>query len=70
MSGINRKTRALFNGDLDEAQHLESLSLQFEKNDHWDYIYFPGGLRSLKMHGHVELFPENIRSHKNLLKLT
>uniref|UniRef100_K3ZLK9 Rx N-terminal domain-containing protein n=2 Tax=Setaria italica TaxID=4555 RepID=K3ZLK9_SETIT len=73
VSGINRKTRALFNGNLDEAQHLESLSLQFEKNDHfvhWNYIRFPRGLRSLKMHGHVEQLPPDIKYRNNLLKLT
>ncbi|TKW01591.1 hypothetical protein SEVIR_8G191200v4 [Setaria viridis] len=73
VSGINRKTGALFFGNLFLAQHLESLSMQFEKSNHfvhWNYIRFPEGLRSLKMHGHVEQFPENIWCHKNLLKLT
>uniref|UniRef100_K3ZMW1 NB-ARC domain-containing protein n=1 Tax=Setaria italica TaxID=4555 RepID=K3ZMW1_SETIT len=71
---INRKT-SIWNhwSSLHMAQHLESLSLQFEKSDHfvhWDYISLPRSLRSLKMHGHVEQVPPSIRDLGILVKLT
>jgi hypothetical protein len=76
LCGINRKISRWFFWSLDSKNHLESLSLQFEKNDHfvhWDYICLPKTLRSLKMQGHVEelpLTPRNIKNHGILLKLT
>uniref|UniRef100_K3ZM77 Uncharacterized protein n=1 Tax=Setaria italica TaxID=4555 RepID=K3ZM77_SETIT len=70
---INRKISGWFLSHLFVAQHLESLSMQFEKSDHfvhWDYISLPRSLRSLKMHGHVEQLPRGIEYLGNLLKLT
>nr|CAB3490313.1 unnamed protein product [Digitaria exilis] len=53
--------------------HLESLSLQFEKTNHfvgWDDIFLPQTLRSLKMCGHIDQLPRGIKGLHNLLKLT
>ncbi|CAL4991658.1 unnamed protein product [Urochloa decumbens] len=68
LSGINRKTISWILGS-----RLESLSLQFEKTNHflnWSAVPIPTTLRSLKMQGHVEQLPQRIKDLGNLLKLT
>jgi hypothetical protein len=73
VSGISQKQGRLSLYDLDWKTHLESLSLQFEKNKqflHWERIYIPRSLRSLKMMGPVEQLPQGIERAVNLGKLT
>ncbi|CAO2149677.1 unnamed protein product [Urochloa humidicola] len=73
VSGINLKNRARFFRLLDVGNHLESLSLHFERNDHfvsWSSLCLNTSLRSLKMQGHVEQLPGYIMGLNNLLKLT
>jgi len=72
--GISGKQRRFsFHYNLSFKKHLESLTLQFEKHNHfvhWQDISFPTNLRSLKMYGHVEELPGDIKNHDNLVKLT
>ncbi|XP_066334177.1 disease resistance protein Pik-2-like [Miscanthus floridulus] len=74
ISGISGKQgRFSFHYNLSFKKHLESLTLQFEKHNHfvhWQDISFPTNLRSLKMYGHVEELPGDIKNHDNLVKLT
>jgi len=73
VSGIGQKHgRSLY--DIDRKAHLESLSLQFERNHHFlhweELVYIPTSLRSLNMIGHVEQLPQSIEDAVNLGKLT
>jgi hypothetical protein len=73
ISGISGKHGRSSLYFLDTKTHLESLSLQFERSNHfvhWKYIYIPRSLRILKMYGHVEELPRHMENHDNLVKLT
>ena len=74
VSGISRKHGRWSLLYLRIMNHLESLSLQFERNHHFlhweELVYIPTSLRSLNMIGHVEQLPQSIEDAVNLGKLT
>lgn len=74
VSGINRKNSKKLSRAIINQKSLESLSLQFVKENHvihWDDISPPSGIRSLKLYGHVEkLSALRFRNLQNLRKLS
>lgn len=73
VSGISQKNSRRVLSAISGHYHLESLSMGLAKDNqivHWDGIYYPKNLRSLKLYGHVQMLPPQIKELQNLKKLS
>ncbi|RCV18981.1 hypothetical protein SETIT_3G347000v2 [Setaria italica] len=73
VSGISQKNSRQLLSAISGHNHLESLSLVLAKDNHvvsWDGINYPKNLRSLKLYGHVQMLPPQIKELRNLEKLS